>query len=329
MRKDRRHSAVSEIEREYDARLGVRGKYLDATRRETSRGELLHVWAPIFGLRWKGQEHSLSHGAWIHDLLAAQKYIDSQEAKFFLSEEERERCQGARHWLHLTHSRGEEPSPRARMNMFLLGLWLVRPTQAHIGLRLDVAESQVRTVHRVLDRFQWIPGKVSDSILDSDLRHLVSLLSPMEEIYVARRRLRNALVLTFRGCVTSDWQSAFVCFAAAAESLLTYSSRPGLTKRLAESYALLVGSRNPVPLSAPVTDFAQLYSIRSDVVHGRAYSRVDERQNLDHLRSFSDLLRGLWQVVLGSDDARRALEEKDQRRETFFKELAGRLDTHR
>jgi hypothetical protein len=146
----------------------------------------------------------------------------------------------------------------------------------------------------------------------------------MEEIYIARQRLRNALVLTFRGCVSSDWQSAFICFAAAAESLLTYSSKPGLTKRLGETYAALAGRESQVTSSAASADFARLYSIRSDIVHGRAYGRVDERQNLDHLRAFSDILRGLWRIVIGSDATRRALEENDQGRETFFKALGVR-----
>lgn len=320
MRKDRRRLGVSEIEREYDARLGVRGKYLDRFGSD-NRVEALHVWAPIFAFRWKGQEYPLAHGAWIHDLAAAKRHIDSPETKFFLSEEERERCHGTKHWLHLIHARGEEPSPRTRMNTFLLGLWLIRPTQAHVGLRLDVAESQVRTVHRVLDRFQWIPGQASDEIVDGDLQELAGLLGPMEDIYLAKQRLRNALVLTFRGCVSTDWQSAFVCFAAAAESLLTYSSKPGLTKRLAEAYDALAGRETQPTSGASGIEFARLYSIRSDIVHGRAFGRVDEQQNLGNLRSFSDLLRGLWRVVLASDTIRHALEESDQRRETFFKAL--------
>jgi hypothetical protein len=223
--------------------------------------------------------------------------------------------------LHLTYARGEEPSPRARMNTFLLGLWLIRPTQSHVDLRLDVVESQLRTVHRLLDRFQWISGQASDEILDGDLREVAALLGPMAKIYVARQRLRNALVLTFRGCVSSDWQSAFVCFAAAAESILTYSSRPGLTKRLAEAYAALVDRKSHLIPNAVTAEFARLYSIRSDIVHGRAFSRVDDQQNLGDLRSFSDLLRGLWRVVLESDTIRHALEENDQRREAFFKAL--------
>ena len=321
MRKGSSRRGVSEVEREYDARLGVRGKYLDAAGARLNQDEPLHVWAPIFAFRWKGQECALPHNSWIHDFVAVKRHIDSQEAKFYLSEEERERCRHTRHWLHLTHARGAEPSPRARMNTFLLGLWLIRPTQAHVGLRLDVAESRVRTIHRVLDRFQWIPGQASDEIFDGDLRDLPALLVPMEEIYIAKRRLHNALVLTFRGCVSVDWQSAFICFAAAAESLLTYSSRPGLTKRLAESYGALVDTAIQPTSGVSRVDFGRFYSIRSDIVHGRAFGRADQQRNLEDLRSFSDLLRGLWRVILESDTIRRALEEDDHHRESFFKAL--------
>ncbi|MGH7310459.1 MAG: hypothetical protein ACREK6_17375, partial [Candidatus Rokuibacteriota bacterium] len=59
-------------------------------------------------------------------------------------------------------------------------------------------------------------------------------------VYTSGSRPRNAIVLTFRGCVSVDWQSSFMCFIAAAEAMLTYSDKPGITARLANAYGRLV-----------------------------------------------------------------------------------------
>lgn len=288
---------------EYDFSKGVRGKYA--------------IWAPLIDFHWSGLEWQVTDDTWIRPGAAYRDYEKFDEFKFFLSQEELDRCQGAGHRLALVHSGPNGLSRQAKINSFLLALWIVRPTRTHVPFRFEVEESGTRSVARLLDRFQWVRGQVEDEIKDEHLRKVAGVLPPLRTAYNAERRLRNALALSFRGCVSSDWQSAFICFAAAAEAILTYSNRPGLTDRLAKSYAKLVGSAQ-VGNESAYDRFERLYSVRSDIIHGRAYGRRNASQNLSDLADFSDLLRQLWRVVLESPKLRAALEGDDRRRQSFF-----------
>lgn len=291
---------------EYDFSKGVRGKYA--------------VWAPLIDFPWTGVEWQVADDTWIRPRSAYRDYEEFTEFKYALSEEERDRCRAADHRLALVHVGHDELLKQTKINSFLLALWIVRPTRTYVPFRFEVEESGIRSVARLLDRFQSVKGQVEDEVKDQHLRKVTNILPSLRDVYAARRRLRNALALTFRGCVASEWQSAFICFSAAAEAILTYSPRPGLTDRLAKSYAKLV-STSRSGAESPEEQFERLYSVRSDVVHGRAYDRSHASRNLSDLAEFSDVLRQLWRVVLESQRIRTALEGDDRQRQNFFLKL--------
>jgi hypothetical protein len=307
MRKVSKDQPAADMLPEYDFSKGVRAT------------EPIHVWAPLIGFRWAGLERQIADDTRIRPASACRDYQKFAEFKYALAEEEWDRCREAEHWLALTHMR-RDGSTKVKMNSFLLALWIVQPTQTHVPFRFETAEPGFRLVARVLDRFQWVEGHAEEEIKDRDLDEVTRILAPLRIAYATGGRLKNALALTFRGCVASDWQSAFICFSAAAEAILTYSQGPRLTDRLAESYAKLVSSsRSGHELTKD--RFKRLYSIRSDIVHGRAYERKRSSGNLRGLGEFADVLRRLWKVVLKSEEVRVALEGVDKQRQNFFFKL--------
>lgn len=171
--------------------------------------------------------------------------------------------------------------------------------------------------HAALDRFQWIHGQAADEVGDKELTAVSRLLPALRSAYVDRGRLRNALVLTFRGCVSIDWQAAFICWAAATEALLAYEQGPGVTGRLARAYARLVDDQK-TPMAARIEHFKALYAVRSQIVQGRAHDRDDNEKNLEDMIAFSDTLRRIWGAALGSEETRFILESEDAARKRFF-----------
>jgi len=299
--------------------MGERGKYVKQYRESISSSSEavanVHVWAPLVGLQWAGSEYQIGDETWIRRGAVYRGY-EHKEFADFLSRDEREECRETRHWLSIVQSAHSEISTKASVNLVLLAFWIVRPTRTSVPFRFEETQTGVRTAARFHERFQWIGDQAAESVRTRDLDKAKDITEPLRAVYVARERLRNALVLTFRGCVTSDWQSAFICFAAAVESLLAYSHGPGLTDRLARAYAKLICNDDSSEFA--MTHFKELYLIRSDIVHGRAYDRNASSRNLSALARFSDLLRGLWGRVLAKPDLIRILEGDDRQREEFF-----------
>lgn len=321
MKKAGKGRTTSEMLPVYDFRGGVRGRYVARLKvsQQPDTAELLHVLAPLVGFRWSGKECRITDDTWIRPRSMCQDWEKFSEFKHFLSDQELNECREVEHWLTIIHARSDFLSVKEKMNSFLMALWIVRPTQTYVPLRFEMAES-FRSAARVLDRFRSIEGQFFDEIEDEHLEVVRGILGPLRAIYSIGSRLRNALVLTFRGCVASAWQPAFICFAAAAETLLTYSREPGITDRLAESYAKLITTSRTGRESAK-DHFRRLYSVRSDIIHGRAYDRKDPRGNLANLTEFSDILRQLWRIVLESAKVRAALEGDDRHRQNFLLKL--------
>ncbi len=275
------------------------------------------VWAPLIEFTWAGTDYPLAPDTWIKKTVPVAELLASKETESFLSREERDSCKETPHWLHFVRTISGELSPAVAVNSVLLALWIVRPTATHVPVRFAQTPSEFSAV-RVLDRFQWVPGTTAESISDGDLAVVARILPPLRDVYLSGGRLKNAIVLTFHGCVSFSWQSAFVCFIAAAEALLTYSDKPVVTERLANAYGWLV-AKSVSDRKVAAERFRKVYAVRSDIVHGRSHDRNRSKQNLLDLAECSHLIRGLWRIVLKSERIRRVLEGDDTGRQSFFR----------
>jgi len=220
------------------------------------------------------------------------------------------------HWLRFRWREGEELKPGAIVNLVLLSLWLVKPLRTHVDVRFELWANGSCTT-KLLEPFQWISTDTHDPIDDADLQSAAKYYPALLELSRNRGRLNDALVLTLAGCTANRWQVAFVCYAAAAETLLTYSEGSGLTNRLAMAYACLVESQ-PNARDTAFSRFKDLYSIRSDIVHGRGH-RLQASDRLPLLSEFIGMLRKLWKVVVSSAPLMVELEGQDAQREIYLR----------
>lgn len=238
-----------------------------------------------------------------------------------LSDFQRDKLFYADHWLTFEWDDESEPSAAETVNLFLLSLWLVKPTKANVQLRFhvnqDSASDQVGMTWIMKEVFSWVPESVSDSFTSGDLESAASYFERVRSIHLARRRLHHAIFLTYAGCVATNWAVAFICFTSAAEALLTHSRKPGLTKRLAVAFACLTQINQP-DRDRAYLEFRDLYNVRSDIIHGRLYLRSD-LDRLGTLARFQEALRDVWRAILPGHYA--SLEGCDDQRREFFEKL--------
>ena len=264
----------SEAEREkllsHRLAWGARGQPL---RRTGSNAEKpmaqLSVLAPLIDFQWEGSRFELLPGIDVQETPAFN--WDSEVVRHYLSQDERERCQGARHWLAIRQPAQDTISSASRVNAVLIALWVVRPTLTHVAFRFTDSADGLQ-VARVLERFAWIKDQAHLVVFTADLEMARRLLGPLLSVYAERRRLGNALALTFRGCTARDWQSALICFGSATEAMLTYSRAIDAKEMLAATYAKLA-SHYGGGAALPTGEFKRLYELRTDVLHGYAYQR--------------------------------------------------------
>lgn len=279
------------------------------------------VYAPLSSFPWRGATFSVAPGVEI--IQRPQPYplrgLDQDLTRF-----DRDQLFFADHWLTVDWSPGDEPHDSEIVNLFLLAMWLSQPTKAHVKFRFKVAtdpEAAPGSPTRLLGQFQWIEGAVADEVTDTQLATASSLFSSLREIRLSAPRLSNALHLTFAGCHASQWQVALVCFAAAAEAILTYETGPGITRRLALAYACILAQAAP-DRDRHFREFSELYNRRSDIMHGRGYA-IPGTDTLPALARFGDALRELWKIVVGSSAIMEGLEAPDAQRKLFFTSLQG------
>ena len=126
--------------------------------------------------------------------------------------------------------------------MFLLSLWLVKPTKAHVKFRFGSCDDGDGSARRFLSKFEWIEEDVKkEAYTTGELDSAAQYFAAMLNVSRRRRRLWNALVLTFQACIAAQWQVKLICFTAAAEALLKYE-RNRIASQLARTYACLVVS---------------------------------------------------------------------------------------
>lgn len=277
------------------------------------------ILAPLQDFQWHGEDFELAPGISIRRFRSPPNVA---EMNTWLSKDEWERASGASHWLSYEWSTGDVPSAGELENLVLLSLWLVKPTRSQIAFRFKIgcggAEGD-NSRSRLLDRFLWIPGSIHPDFEDSDLQAAAQFYQTLTVRSAERGRLNDALLLTLAGCWSHAWQVALICHAAAAEALLTYSTGPGVTRRLAASYACVTEfARNKRDVA--FLEFKDLYSNRSDIMHGRTHN-IASTDRLPTLVRFQSVLRRLWTVVCASSTLIAILEDSDARREAHFQAL--------
>jgi hypothetical protein len=278
------------------------------------------IYAPLQDFYWDGVDFELTpelrirHFTEKPDLqgLAATIDQDEQTDVFFY----------AQHWLTFNWNEGTEPSPAETVNLVLVALWLTKPTRTHVSLRFELGRNAAAGENnrsRLFDRFAWIPGATQEEFNRSDLTSASSYYLALRDICCARGRLNDAFILTLTGCWSHQWQTSLICHAAAAEALLTYSTAPGITRRLAMSYACLIETQR-TSRDAAYGEFRRLYSVRSDIMHGRT-GNVLPSERLPFLARVQDVLRMLWRTIISSPQTVSVLEDSDAQREAYFNQL--------
>lgn len=280
------------------------------------------VYSPLSRFEWDGDSHQIAPGLEVIRRPAFPyplRDLDEGLTRF-----EKDELFFADHWLRLAWRDGSDPSAAENVNLFLLALWVEQPTRAHVKFRFCVNDDQGEApggMSRLFDQFQWIEGGVTDKVSTPNLATAGTLFPLMRNALVTRHRLSNALYLTFSGCNAIQWQVALACYAAAAEALLTYKTGKGITQRLASAFAVLMDTA-PAARDDHFNDFRDLYSKRSDVMHGRGHL-IPAADRLPVLARFGDALRSLWRTVLLSQPATQALEGTDAQRRVFFQTQQG------
>ncbi|MDX2028527.1 MAG: HEPN domain-containing protein [Alphaproteobacteria bacterium] len=271
----------------------------------------LEFCAPMHNFFWEGDDFELAPGIWIR-----RKKGDLSDED--LTEYNKKQLRLEEYWLWFEWMEATIPSAGDIISLSLLSLWLTKPTKAFVAYYFCIMDK--KHSKRLLDRFMWVPGNNSSKFSIAELKTASMFYEQLNKIYHARGRLNNAMVMTLTGCRSHYWQAAFICCAAAVEGILTYESGRGITKRLAKSYACLT-EQDAVRRDAAYKEFEDLYSIRSDVMHGRIHE-IPANNCLPMLSRFQNLLRKLWQkIMLESPNLIAVLENNDAERGLYFKVL--------
>lgn len=229
------------------------------------------------------------------------------------------------HWLLFDYTDGDHWSSGEIANLFVLALWLVKSTKAHVAFRFKIgfgAADGESGFSRLYDRVQWIEGSVAPRYSNEDIALASQYFRTLLTIG-KYGRLNHALVLTLQACWQGRWQGALVLFAAAAETLLTWSSKQGVTHRLATTYACLVES-DETKRDAAYQEFKTCYDGRSDVVHGRGTNIADD-ERLKLVIRWAEVVRGIWCSALTVQGLIDTLECSDEEREQHFSPCVSRL----
>ncbi len=277
------------------------------------------IYAPLQEFHWEGDDFELAPALWIKRFRQAPDLSGFHE---WIAKDEWESALWADHWLTFDWIEGVAPSPAEITNLVLLSLWLVKPTRSQIAFRFEIGRggaADEKSRKRLLDRFAWVPGTIHPDLEDQDLRSASAYYANLAALCRARGRLNDALLLTISGCWSHAWQVALICHAAATEAILTYATGPGITRRLATSYACIteVDTRKR---DAAFREFVDLYSVRSDIMHGRTHN-VATTDRLPTLARFQEVLRRLWKAVLSSPALTAVLEGTDTVRKAHIQVL--------
>ncbi len=104
----------------------------------TKQKTIYKVVAPLQNFNWAGENFQVGDFCSIQKL---DKIPDLSQCEEFLSQYDKEGLVSVSHWLSFEQSSTDELSPSEKINMFLLALWIVRPTRVHVNFRFELPQA--------------------------------------------------------------------------------------------------------------------------------------------------------------------------------------------
>lgn len=257
------------------------------------------------------------------NLRIARTPYDLDKAKILLSLSEHDRLSLKRteFWAIVDEKGLSSADAYIKINTLLLAFHIVGPIRATTFFKFQ----DYKTVSVFHERFYYNEKDTFITCGDHQFRQTSVFCNELLRIYRRNKRLQTAMVNTYFACVTRQWKVAYICLSAALETMLTYKSGSGITKRLARTYACLT-EQNKRKRDKVYRKFIKLYGIRSRIIHGKYRGLRNPDRNLTLLSDFSGLLRKLWQAVLLSKEHCRELEKGDDKRKIYFMEFEGKYN---
>ncbi len=206
----------------------------------------------------------------------------------------------------------------ANINLFLLALWIVRPTKTRADFSF-FRKGLSTSPSRYMDKFQPNPASISEELQDSDIDLAAKFfLFFQHEAFGCPGRLRTALQFSIFANFSIAWQVSFICHASSTETLLNCFNSPGITRQLAEAFSLICANNG----GSRQDEFRQFYDRRSDIVHGKGYLPNNPDENLNLLNQATCISRDLWQKVYSEQAYFEAL--KNDSLKPYFDSLKSR-----
>ena len=252
------------------------------------------------------------------NLRIARTPYDLDKAKILLSLSEHDRLALKRteFWAIVDEKGLSSADAYITINTLLLAFHIVGPIRATTFFKFQ----DYKTVSVFHERFYYNKKDTFIRCGDHELRRTSAFCNELLRIYRRNKRLQTAMVNTYFAGVTRQWKVAYICLSGALETMLTYESGSGITKRLAKTYACLT-EQTKRKRNAVYRRFISLYGIRSRIIHGKYRGLGNRDRNLTLLSEFSGLLRKLWQTVLSNKEHCRELEKGDDKRKAYFAKL--------
>jgi len=128
----------------------------------------------------------------------------------------------------------------------------------------------------------------------SDLKNIDIYLGRLIEMKTTSTRTGNTLYFSFRGMTSGKWIDSFIMYMSAIESLFSKDAPGGATEIIKKRVASLL---NPI-IGVTKDDVGGLYSLRSDMVHGRVVINDDPNENLRELAKLERIVNACLNVFL-------------------------------
>ena len=283
---------------------------------------------PLIEFDWTGKQFEITPSTRI---VSGEGIVHALETRFrphgstfqcMIGYDRYKRIVGTKYWLGIDASISPEEAENTAA-LFLWSLWLAASTRVRIRDQFNI-RSDGFTPAWWTSTYEFNRMSPVENITIEVLNDVGWALPKIMSIYSKRDnlpRLSEAAFLTHLGCKNKNWQSSFILWMASLETLvLEPRDQKGYTFTVCSRTArLLSGSKSEY--GAYYTEMKELYSIRSDIVHGKFGARAWDTNNPDdrlrQLARLETVLKSVWRKVLAFHNVE-GIFEKTSDRDVFF-----------
>ena len=212
----------------------------------------------------------------------------------------------------------KEEDYKLKLNLFLLSIRII--LQCDLSIKYILCKSVPHLSSKYSDDWKYavaekIPKRETEEFNKYHLEEVVIAYNCLKDFFNVSPRTAHAVNFLFLAYTSYYWMESYMLLMTALETLVSPDKIGTIVPEVTDRVVSLINDKN----TCSKTKFSKIYSLRSDIIHGKILVNINFEKELPRLRQLQVITLKVFNILLHNDF--KMIYKSENSKESFYNDL--------